>query len=447
MSQPSPQLRRIALDAGGRRHDLAVPAGDALAAALAAVGVHLGDGQRVLGPDGTVVDTGTPMTELREGGLYAVAGGAAAAPRGGGAGAGGAVAVLPWALGGLALVSGILALGADGWRWPAAAVLGLAAVAALLAAGRARPGRVVVVAAFGLGGLAAALATTAGAGAGADPGADPGLLLAVAAVAVTVTAGVLMVVAEDDALRAAATPIVVISALFSVLALLSPALRWTPPQLLIAASAAAVIGIRAAPSLLVGVDPGYHLDYGRYMVLRWTVRGRVPEFIERVDEDRVRSIVAASEARLRSAIVLLSVIAAAGLPSAAQPLGSGDPVAAIAAAVYVATAVLALLLTSRRTSSPALRLPPRLAVLTGLLGLAALLAPRTPALAATVAAAALLLAALVAAGMIAPLARGDRSLGWSRAGDIVDSIAIAVVLPAGLLAAGTLHLLRGVLSA
>lgn len=445
MSQPSPQLRRIALDAGGRRHDLAVPTGDALAAVLAAVGVHLGDGQRVLGPDGAVVDTGTPMTELREGGLYAVAGGAAAAPRGGAAGAGGAVAVLPWALGGLGLVSGILALGADAWRWPAVAVLGLAAAAALLAAGRARPGRALVVAAFGLGGLAAALATTAGAGLG--PGVDPGLAVAVAAVAVTVTAGALMVVAEDDALRAAATPIVVISALFAALALLSPVLRWTPLQLLIAASAAAVIGIRAAPSLLVGVDPGYHLDYGRFMVLRWTVRGRVPEFIERVDEDRVRSIVAASEARLRSAIVLLSVIAAAGLPAAAQPLGSGDPVAAIAAAVYVATAALALMLTSRRTSSPALRLPPRLAVLTGLLGLAALLAPRTPELAATVAAAALLLAALVAAGMIAPLARGDRSLGWSRTGDIVDSIAIAVVLPAGLLAAGTLHLLRGVLSA
>lgn len=440
MSHPSPQLRRIALDAAGRRHDLAVPKGEALAGVLAAVGVHLGADERVLGPDGAAVDTGTLMTELREGGLYAVTGGPADGKRAGDVEVAVPVSPLPWALGGLGLVTALLALGAGGWRWIAVAALALAAAAALLAGSRTTSGRAAAVVSFALAGLAACLGILP------SVAATPGLAIAVSAAAVTVTAAVLMVVARDDGARAAATPIVVVSALFAALALLSPALQWTPPQLLIAASAAAVVGIRAAPSLLVGVDPGYHLDYGRFMVLRWTVRGRVPEFIERVDEDRVRGIVAASEARLESSILLLSVIAAAGLPAAALPLGSGDPLTAIAAAGYLVFAVLGLLLTSRRTVSPVLRRPPRVAVLAGLLGLAAMLAPRAPSLPSTVAASVLLLAAGIAASMIVPLARGERSLGWSRTGDIVDSIAVAFVLPAGLLAAGTLNLLRGVLS-
>jgi hypothetical protein len=59
----------------------------------------------------------------------------------------------------------------------------------------------------------------------------------------------------------------------------------------------------------------------------------------------------------------------------------------------------------------------------------------------------MLAAGVVAAAIAVPLAGGSRSLSWSRTGDIVESIAIALVVPASLLAAGTFDTLRGVIVA
>ncbi len=442
VTDPMPQLRRIVIDVAGRRHDLAMPRGEALVGALASIGVYLGSGSRVQGPDGSPVDLGTPAAQLLEGGLYAVAGPAATpAQRIDGAAAGGSVNPLPWALVGFGIVAAMLAVGDERLRWPTAGVLVLAALVSM----------VFGVARGGTGDIGAA-ASLVLAGIGSCLGAltilvdAPVLAFAVAGAAMAVLAALLMVVARTARARAAAAPVVVIAALFAALALTGPMLGWAPNQLLIAASAIAVVGIRAAPSLLVGVDPGYHIDFGRFMVLRWTVRGRVPASIDRIDEQRVREIVAAAEARLDSAILMLAVLAGAGLPAAAPALVGPDPVARIAAMVYVLLAVLALLLTSRRTAAPALRIPPRVAAVTGLLLLAAAVVPQASAAGAAIGAGALLFAALVAAAAVLPLARGERSLGWSRTGDIVDSLAIALVLPAGLLAAGTLDLLRGVLT-
>ncbi len=442
VTDPMPQLRRIVIDVAGRRHDLAMPRGEALVGALASIGVHLGAGSRVQGPDGSPVDLGTPAAQLLEGGLYAVAGPAATpARRIDRATAGGSVNPLPWALVGFGIVAAMLAVGDERLRWPTAGVLALAALVSM----------VFGVARGGTGDIGAA-ASLVLAGIGSCLGAltilvdAPVLAFAVAGAAMAVLAALLMVVARTARARAAAAPVVVIAALFAALALTGPMLGWAPNQLLIAASAIAVVGIRAAPSLLVGVEPGYHIDYGRFMVLRWTVRGRVPVSIDRIDEQRVREIVAAAEARLDSAILMLAVLAGAGLPAAAPALVGPDPVARISAMVYVLLAVLALLLTSRRTAAPALRIPPRAAAVIGLLLLAAVVVPQASAAGAAIGAGALLFAALVAAAAVLPLARGERSLGWSRTGDIVDSLAIALVLPAGLLAAGTLDLLRGVLT-
>lgn len=443
MSQPAPHLRRIALDAAGDRHDLVVPQNEALAGALAAIGVHLGVGEQVLGPDGSVVDTATSVRDLREGGLYAVAGAAgSAAARSGASDRTANVSSLPWALTGFGLAGAALVTAAPESRWPTVIVLALAAVAALASSSFERRGRgAAFAAALVLAGISAAIAvwpSVAG---------TPGLAIAVGAASVSVLAAMLGFVASAPLLRAAATPIVVISALFAALAMVSPALGWSPAQLLIVAGAAAAVGVRAAPSLLVGVDPGYHIDYGRFMVLRWTVRGRVPEYIERVDESRVRDLVDAAEARLASTVVALSVIAAAGIPAAVVPFRSGDLVQVISAAVFVMWMVLGLLLTSRRTAANILRVPPRVAVAVGLSGLAVGVAPIVPGVIATLAAGLVLAAGVIAAAVILPLARGERSLGWSRTGDIVDSIAVALVLPSGILAAGTLNLLQGVLAA
>lgn len=443
MSQPAPRLRRIALEAAGNRHDLVVPQNEALAGALAAVGVHLAATDRVLGPDGAAVDAATSAAELREGGLYAVAGplhvstsdrAEADALR--------RASAAPWALLGFGAAAAVLAAVVPEWRWVTVAVLALAAVAtAVAAASRRRARGSLVAAAVGLGGAAAASAVLPAVGA------SPGLAIAVAAAAISVLAALLGFMAVSPRLQAAATPLVVISATVAVLALLSPALGWSPAQLLIMCAALATVGVRAAPSLLVGVDPGHHIDYGRFMSLRWTVRGRVPEFIESVDRDRVTGVVALAEARLDATVLMLSVVAALGIPAAIVPLTSGDLVQIIAGSAFVAWTVLGLLLTSRRTAARSLRTPPRIAVIAGLVMLVLLSAPHLTLSVSLLVAGGALLAGLVAAAAILPLARGDRSLGWSRTGDIVDSIAVALVLPAGVLAAGTLNLLQGVLAA
>ena len=59
-----------------------------------------------------------------------------------------------------------------------------------------------------------------------------------------------------------------------------------------------------------------------------------------------------------------------------------------------------------------------------------------------------LLAAGVLAGLAAiPIARGARSLAWSRTGDVIEWLAIALALPAGLMAADAIDLLRGMMGA
>ena len=443
VSQPAPRLRRIALDAAGDRHDLVVPQNEALAGALAAVGVHLAPGDRVLGPDGSAVDTGTAARDLREGGLYAVAGppfvGAQSLRESDDRGR---VAVVPWAMFGFGSAAALLATVLPGMRWIAVILIALAAVVATVSGAARRGGRYsVLAAALALAGIAATIALL--------PTVDdePVLAIAVGAAAVSVLASLIGFVASSPRVRAAATPVVVIAGLFTALALVSPALGWSPAQLVIVSAAAAVVGVRAAPSLLVSVDPGYHIDYGRFMVLRWTVRGRVPEFIERVDRARVDDLVTAAEARLQSTIVMLSCFAAIGIPAALVPLTSGDLAQVIAGAVFVLWASLGLLLTSRRMAARALRTPPRVAVIIGLLAFALLAAPHLSVPAGIAVAASALFGGAVAAAAIVPLARGERSLGWSRTGDIVDSIAVALVLPAGVVAAGTLNLLQGVLAA
>ncbi|WP_336659099.1 hypothetical protein [Leucobacter sp. USHLN153] len=443
MSQPAPSLRRIALDAAGTRHDLVVPQNTDLAGALAAVGVHLVAGERVLGPDGGSVDAGTAAAELREGGLYSVAGLPGEREESGPAIENAQrLRTAPWALTGFGVGAALLATLVPEMRWIAVAVLALASLGcALVSASRAHARSEGTIAAVVLAAFAAALAVLP------QFAAEPVILLAIASSAVAVLAALLAFMATAPRLRAGAVPLVVIAAAFAALAFLSPALGWSAPQMLIVAAAAATIGLRAAPSMLVGVDPGYHIDYGRFMVLRWTVRGRVPESIERVDADRVRGLVSAVEARLEWTVVILSVVAAAGIPAAIVPLHRGGTVERIAAVLCAIWIVLGLVLTSRRMAAVSLRTPPRLAAIVGLLLLALLGAPHLTAGGSLLAAGALLVAGAATGVSVLSLARGERSLGWSRTGDIVDSIAIALVLPAGVLAAGTLNLLQGVLAA
>lgn len=444
MTTAQPQLRRIALRAAGVQHDLVLPQGDALAHALAAAGVRLGPADRVLDPGGMTIDVATPAAKLREGGLYSVTSPAVLAGRRARAVSATAVPSLAWALAALGATSTALALllPESPLRWAAAALLAVSAVLVATAWG-ARTDERTSVAGFGLPLLLAAAAGALGVP-GPITAAIPGRI-AMACTGAAILGALLMVSAREPRIRAAAGPVVAISGVLAGLALLSPMLRWDAAQLAIVVGGAAVVGVRAAPSLLVGVDEGYHIDYGRFMVLRWTVRGRVPEFREHVEERAVRGTVSRAEARLEVTLQLFSLLAALGIALLALPVTGDDLIAAIAAMVAIVCMPVGLLLTSRRTSAQALRRPPRIAAVIGLTGFAVVFAVRGDAFATLIVGGVLLVAALVAAGMVLPVARGHRSLAWSRTGDLVDSIAVAFALPASLLAAGTLVLLRGVL--
>lgn len=443
----SPQLRRIALLARGDRLDLVVPKGDVLAHVIAAAGVHLGAGDRVIGPEGTAIDLATAATELREGGLYSVAHLAHASVKP--IELAGAqldrVRALPWALIACALTVVVVGLTSvqEGSRILAAVVLALAAVLtvctwALRTTEQTR-----------LSGCVAPLLLGAAAGGLSVPvGTDNYLSFAVSmgAAGVTILAAFMMVLARSQRIRAGATPIVVISAGVAALNVMSPMLEWQPAQLALVLSGAAVLALRALPSLLVKVDEGYHIDYGKFMVLRWTVRGKVPQYLPRVQTEQISQIVRNAEARLQTSTVLLSIFAGVGLPAAALPIAGSSLVERIAACVFVVLLVVGLLMTSRRTVSKELRTPPRFAAVLGLVVFTLIFSVGASGSWIWLVAAGLAAVGAVVAVLSVSLAQGNRSLGWSRTGDIFESFAIALVFPAALVAAGTLELLRGVLS-
>ncbi|MFV0374711.1 hypothetical protein [Microbacterium sp.] len=390
MVSSSTVLRRIAFDIAGRRHDVVVPTGDRLGSALSATGVRLTAADRVLTPDGQVVSPQTPAADLREGGLYVIArDGDRRAMRRAATGPRAAARSLHWALGAFGL---------------AAAMVAVAQVASQA----------------------------------------PTLAVAAAAIAVTLGGAILGVAARTPATRAVALPVQVIAGGVALLALLAAPLQWQVGELVVVVGAIAVVGLRAAPSMIVAVDPGYYIDYARFIDLRWTVRGRVPEAIVDVDNTRVARRMSAAATTLTTSVVLLSLLAAAGIAAAAQPLATGTVVERVCAGATVVFGVLGLVLTSRRTVAPVLRHPPRIAAAVGLVLLAALVGPVAPGVLVSVTASVLLIVALIVAIALPAISRGERSLGWSRAADIVDSLAIALVLPAGLIAAGTWDLLRGV---
>lgn len=428
------------MHAAGQVHDLALPAEDALGQALVALGLMPRERERVVDPAGRPVDLATPAGGLREGGLYSVVAPARGRPGHEPGPTGVGPVVLPWVLAGLALTILGLSLAA-GARSAVATLLGICSLLALIGWSQREEGAGYVWVPLLVGGGSVFLVLT-------SPGAQ--VLAAAAAFAVAATGGAfLALVAAPPSTRAIGAPIAVISGTLAAALLAGSLLGWELPQAALILGAGACVTLRALPHLLIGVDDGHHIDYGRFMVVRWTVRGRVPEFKPAVDAAAVRQRVRVSEARLHAATSYLAGLAAVGMWAAAAHLGGVSRLERLTAGITIAALALGLVLLSRRSAARALKFPPRLAAALGLAG-AALITPHTGAAlgagALLLGAGALLLAAVVAAALAPALAGGARSIAWSRVGDLVEALAIAFVLPAAVVAAGTMDYLRGVLA-
>jgi hypothetical protein len=207
------------------------------------------------------------------------------------------------------------------------------------------------------------------------------------------------------------------------------------------------LALRALPATLVNIDEGHHIDFAKFMSNRWTVRGSVPESPTEIVGGEIRAIVEESSARLLAGTALVSVVAVVCMPLALTADVSTNPLLLGGVIALFASVVIALLLVSRHTARPPLRWIPRGAsIIIVIVGMAAATVA-FGTLALTIAAASFFVVGVFSAALAIPLSKGARSLVWSRIADVCEVLAVVVSLPAALLAADVLSVLRGMMAA
>lgn len=455
VSDPTVERRRIAILDGDRRYDLALAGGVTLDAALSGVGVRLADERRIIVDGaGREVSSSQAVAGLSDGVVLIVVdpaeavpafevGAAGATPRAG-------VDSAWWMLGAAAVLLCLAALAmpqaiASPLRIAVAILAGTgAAVSAMVWALRGSPratGRTVVV------GAPLALAFAAGVVVVPPlPAATATLAVFSGTVYAAVVAAAAGLVARSAVVRAQMGT--------AVLILLTASLVWGSAVLLdvsasspAAVSLAAVpVALRALPATLLDVPPGVFIDYRRFQRTRWTVRQRLPETGGPIGAVAARELVDRSAGRLLLGTGMLAVIAAASAVFAFPDFDATDPIVLSGRIALACCATLVLLLGARRASAPLLRWMPRAAGGV-VIAVVVVTAARTMApLPLSIGAALLLVAGVATAFGVVPVGRGARSLGWSRLGDVIEWVAVVLSLPAGLVAADVLDLVRGMMA-
>jgi hypothetical protein len=204
--------------------------------------------------------------------------------------------------------------------------------------------------------------------------------------------------------------------------------------------------LRGLPSSLVNVAEGHFIDYGLFMSNRWSVRGSIPEAPGAVRIADVRGVVADSTARLFTGTLVASILPVVFVPLVLGGGLSGDPIVFGGTVGMLVTLIIALVLIPRHHASSALRWLPRVAAMLVLIEVAVAFGSSLGPIAVVVEAAAFFAIGVAAAAILVPVARGASSLVWSRLGDVLEAIAIALSLPSALLAADVLTILRGMMA-
>jgi hypothetical protein len=458
MSLTLPERRRIVVVNGEQRVDLAVPLDDTLGEVLSSVGLALEPGRHVV-VERTGAETllATRGTDLVDGAMYSVidlrtqldsqsARGAKAGMRDSGA--------LWWMLAAVAVVAiGIQALEPDAQgqdatlqRVVASGALGLAAIASALVWARRHPADSTIDAVSMLSPLSLAFAAgfvliPLSLMNGIHLAVVAGLLMAaVLAALLTVAIGGLRL---RSSVGVATAILLVLSAVWGLTLLSGMGIAAAA-----AISAGAVpLALRALPTTLLAIDDGFHIDYEKFMSNRWTVRGTVPVSPTTIGAATVRDVVDESSAQLLAGTALLSAVPVVTIPLALTADLASSPFVLGGTIGLLSTVVIALVLISRHTASPLLRWIPRGAAVAIVLVSIAAATVAFGALALTVAAAAFLVIGVFAAVLLVPIGRGARSLVWSRLADVFEALAVALSLPAALLAADVLSVVRGMMAA
>ncbi|MPV50518.1 hypothetical protein GCG21_10980 [Pseudactinotalea sp. HY160] len=223
-------------------------------------------------------------------------------------------------------------------------------------------------------------------------------------------------------------------AIVAVLCLLVGAAPATAPVLLLGC---APLVLRALPVVALRIPDEEILDLPVIMKSVRSVRATMPASPRRIRTRWVAEHVeAAATSRLAGVILLctLAVLVAPAVIVRARPAG----VVGWAAIGAVACVTLVLGLSPRSWAGGPTKVIPRVALVIVLLQVALLRPGGEPGL---LAAAVLMGLAALMLVVMSPVAAGFRSVRWSRAGDIVEAMAVGLVLPATLLAAGALDAL------
>ncbi|WP_394685579.1 hypothetical protein [uncultured Microbacterium sp.] len=453
MSAEVMQGRRVALIDGESRFDLVVPLRARVDDVLRAAGSDTARGTRVVGISGREIDRSTAMTALEDGVVLVLVDPGASLPdavaRAAAAPSAMRVSAAWWVL---AAGGGILALlrlvGGDGLP---ASVRGPVAVLALLAALFA--GAVFALRARSRTPILAPVVGVIGLAFGGGVAVVPGLPASAPLVAIftgllsgAVVAGVVGVLGATETLRAQSRTATIVLAVLAAVWGLSLLLHLDP-----SAPAAVTLGLvpvaqRVLQSSLVDVAPGTFIDYGRFQSTRWTVRQNLPDEVRTIEADDADALVERSTARLTIGVVLLISAGAASAFTALPSFDTDNPVVLGGRIALAATVVLALLLSSRRSTVPFLRWVERLGAAAVVVAVLMALLPGVSPDMLVVFAGILLVVGLGSALLVVPVGRGLRSLGWSRTGDIFEALATALSLPAGMLAAGAVEIARAMMA-
>jgi len=452
MSTSASERRRIAVMTGDGRVDLAVPYDDTLGEVLHGLGFSMEPGRyAVLERSGKEAKLTSVGADLADGALYAVVDLHRRSPAADQLNSTGATrhqrGALWWMLGTAAIVSVALSLSDASTapalhRMVASLVLGLAALVWAVRRPSDNPSSALtMLAPLSLAFAAGLVAIPVQLVAGVQLGVVAGLLAAgILAALLTATVGGVQ-------LRSASGTATVLLLLIAVVWGLSLLFGWSITAAAAISAGIAPLGLRALPSTLVNLPDGYHINYRHFMSARWTVRGSIPESPNAVTMNAVRDVVQESSARLVTGTVLLSGIPVLMVPMALIGSWVANPVVFGGRIGLLATLVLALLLLPRHNATATLRWVPRAAA--ALIALEAIVAASSivGSLLLLVGAVGFLALGVFVVVVMVPIGRGARSLVWSRLADVVELLTVALALPAALLAADILTLLRGMIAA
>lgn len=457
------ERRRIALSDRGARTDLALPLDESLADVLRAAGFAGAGTPTILGPHGYEVDGATLAEDLVEGGLYTLVDldavfdspdAASAAKEETRADYG-----VRWIL--LAVAALLLVVCAGMSTEPDPRLRLAAAAVALIgtlltAVAWTRSARED----FALRGVVAPAALSFATGALLIPTSledAPHLSVATGFFAAAIGTTLIALVTSVRPIRAAAGTVAMLLVGFGAVWAVTLLLRWGAAEAAMICLGAIPLMLRALPSAMVNLPDGAFIDYKHFMSHRWTVRGAIPESPGLVDASDIRATVADSWARLGAGTIVLALVAALSAPVALLRGWGDDPFVVAGGIALQICLVLSLLLVPRHTGSRLLRWAPRAAVVIMLIVVVLAVSTGTgpwagagrgagPGMLVLVAVG-MFTIAVVAVAVIQPVSRGSRSLGWSRAGDVFEALAVALALPAALLHADVLTLLRGMMAA